>query len=158
MKRVLLGVLALVAFACAPASAKPLNGGVTPAEVVAVLAAAGVATEQSTDKDGDPQLKGTVESIIFFVRFYDCKAGRCIATQFSAGFDFKEGKPLDLINSWNRTHRFGRAWLDDENDPYVQMDHDWERGGTTEAIANDFEIWRTLMREFPKYIGYTPAN
>ena len=34
------------------------------------------------------------------------------------------------------------------------MDRDFERGGTTEAIENELEVWVAVLREFTKVIHY----
>ena len=56
----------------------------------------------------------------------------------------------DNIAAWNRDARFGRAYLDRDGDPVVEMDVDVSRGATTEALASNLESWRLVLREFSK--------
>ena len=56
----------------------------------------------------------------------------------------------DDIATWNRDARFGRAYLDKDDDPVVEMDVDVSRGATTEALASNLESWRLVLREFSK--------
>jgi hypothetical protein len=154
-RMLLLATLFSVAAAAAPAMAEPLPvGGVTPADIVAVLQADGFKAQTKTDSHGDPVIESGADGAAFQIYFFDCKAGRCIGIEFSAGFDLPKGMSCDDINKWNREHRYGRAFLDDEKDPYVQMDRDFERGGTTEAIENELEVWVAVLREFTKVIHY----
>ena len=72
--------------------------------------------------------------------------------QFSAGFSVKNVTPAKIAQ-WNRTKRFGRAYLDDDFEPWVEMDMDLEHGGTTEALANNLDRWVGVIGEFNKYIN-----
>jgi hypothetical protein len=84
------------------------------------------------------------------VYFYQCEGGRCGSIQFSAGFEGAASVPMTKVMEWNRTKRFGRAFLDGGS-LFVEMDMDVERGATTEALANNFERWAAVVEQFPKY-------
>ena len=87
------------------------------------------------------------------IYFYECaKTPRCRSIQFTAGF---AGSPIGdaRVAEWNRTKRFGRAYLDKDGDPWVEMDVDAERGMTTEGLANQFDRWNAVMGSFMRYIG-----
>lgn len=70
---------------------------------------------------------------------------------FSAGFDEDDGVPMDKVNAWNRTKRFIRAFVDEENDPYAVMDVDLERGATSEAVANAIDTWVGILPLFKQH-------
>jgi hypothetical protein len=137
-----------------PASAGPLpDGGVTAKEVADVMTSKDFPAEIATDKDGDPLVRSTVKDFKFGVFFYGCHGKpRCDSIQFSAGFSLKGVTP-EKVAQWNRTKRFGRAWLDDQSDPWVEMDMDLEHGATTEAVANDLDRWVGVVTEFNKFIN-----
>jgi hypothetical protein len=132
------------------------EGGVTGAEVVAALQDKGYRAELTTDSTGDPMIQSAAEGVNFRVFFYECEGdpARCSAIQLVAAFDLEEGLALDRINLWNREHRFGRGYLDDENDPFVEMDLDVEYGFTTEALANNLDTWVTVLPGFKEFIGF----
>jgi hypothetical protein len=136
------------------ALAAPLpDGGVTAAEIARILQSKGFQAEIGTDKQGDPLVRSTSGGAKFGVYFYECHdQPRCESIQFSAGFT-KTGVGADKVAEWNRTKRFGRAYMDSEADPWVEMDVDVEHGATTEAIANDLDRWVHVMGEFMRYIG-----
>ena len=78
-----------------------------------------------TDKMGDPMITSGVGGTTFQVFFYNCTNNKdCATVQFHSGYDLKTPVSLDKLNEWNRTKRFGRAFLDAENDPILQMDVD----------------------------------
>jgi hypothetical protein len=152
----LLSAVCVVALAQSSAAfAKPLPaGGATVEEVAASLRAVGLNAEIGKDDQGDPKIRSLNEkqNLEFYVYFYSCKNDRCGAIQFSEGYDLKDGISCERIDKWNSEWRYGRAFRDKENDPYVQMDVDLERGSTTESIDNNLEVWLTIIGEFEKHI------
>ncbi|NOT41566.1 MAG: YbjN domain-containing protein [Alphaproteobacteria bacterium] len=108
----------------------------------------------SKDADGDPKVTSKVGALHFQVYFYNCKNGRCAEIQFSKGFDVPDGVTVEKLNEWNRDFRFGRAFADKENDPWVQMDVDLERGGTIESVANNLETWIVIVETFAETLGW----
>jgi hypothetical protein len=149
-----LSLLAALGLMMAPAGAALLpDGGVTAPEVANVLQHQGYKTEIATDKEGNPLIRSAWDAIKFGVFFYNCnKSQRCTGIQYAAGFRHP-GVDLDRINTWNRTKRFGRAYLDLEGDPWVEMDIDVQHGATTEALANDLARWNVVLTQFSRYIG-----
>jgi hypothetical protein len=139
----------------APAMARPLpDGGVTAQEVAGVLQEKGYKAQVTKDKDGDPMVRSASGGVDFLILYYECKGRqRCPSIQFYAGFK-KQGITPARIAEWNAKKRFGRAYLDDEFDPRVEMDVDLEHGANTEAVANDMERWVTVLSEFTKFIGW----
>jgi hypothetical protein len=151
MRRIALIVLL---FASQTALARVLpDGGVTVQDVAASLRAKGYPTEITTDKDGDPLIRSVSDGIKFTVWFYECKGNpRCHSYQFATGFA-QAGTSAQQVAEWNRTKRFGRAYLDRQYDPWVEVDMDVEHGATTEGLANNVDRWILVMSTFRKYIG-----
>lgn len=137
----------------AAAWAAPLpDGGVTIQEVATAMRAKQLPVELTTDRDGDPLIHTSSDGVKFHVYFYECHGKqRCQSIQFYAGWSVK-GISLDKINEWDRTKRFGRAYLDRDVEPCVEMDVDLEHGATTEAIANDIVRWLLVMKTFRTFI------
>ena len=66
---------------------------------------------------------------------------------FRASFD--QSVPMSRINSWNRTKKYSRSYLDHENDPVLELDLDLEGGVTQARIVSflktsnvSFSAWR----------------
>jgi len=149
------GLVAAAMTLAAPAAVgAPLpDGGATAAEVAAALQAKGYAATLGTDSVGDPKITSAAEGSRFVVLFYGCRHGpRCTSIEFSAAFHVEGGLKLTDINSWSRRHRFGRAYLDQENDPYIQMDLDVEHGFTSEAIENNIDTWDSVLAAFRRML------
>ena len=132
------------------------DGGMTAAEVAKVLHDKGYRAEITTDSVGDPLIESGVDGTHFSVYFYGCEGEvpRCNSIQLMAAFDLEEGLSLERINLWNREHRFGRGYLDDESDPFVEMDLDVEFGFSTEALANNLDTWSSVLPGFKEFIGF----
>jgi hypothetical protein len=59
------------------------------------------------------------------------------------------------MNEWNRGERFGRGYLDKENDPIIEMDLDLDDGGVAPLLFIDnIEFWASILSKFEKHIGY----
>ena len=137
-----------------PAAAAPLqDGGVTIQDIADVMRSKGYPAELTTDRDGDPLIKSEAIGIKFEVYFYECNAQkRCQSIQYYTNWAVDTVNPTQ-IGEWNRTKRFGRAYLDRNQHPAVEMDVDLEHGATIAAIANDFVRWNLVMKTFRTYIG-----
>jgi hypothetical protein len=150
--------LAMAAFAAAwalPAQAQMVKSQ-DPATLVRALQKEGFAAKLGTDKVGDPMITSGVMGTTFQIFFYNCTENKACATvQFHSGYDLKTPVGLEKINEWNRTKRFGRAFLDAENDPILEMDVDLDDGGMSQALFIDnLQFWSSILGEFEKHIGY----
>jgi hypothetical protein len=58
---------------------------------------------------------------------------------------------LDQINSWNRSKRFSRAYLDDDGDPNVEYDIDLEGGVTLGAVREGIETFEAVVTAFKDF-------
>jgi|SRR5690606_21520294 hypothetical protein len=147
-------VAACLTLGAGGAAAAPIpKGGVTAAEVAAALQAKGYKAQIGRDQAGDPMITSALQGANFRVMFYSCEGARCAAIQFATAFDMDKGLTYELINRWNRERRFGRAFLDDEMDPYVEYDVDFEVGATTEAIENAVDVWESVVPAFMRHVG-----
>jgi len=136
-------------------SASAAPEGVTPEWVAGVLHAKGYKAVIGVDNDGDPKVSSAADGTNFTIFFYGCHGTRrCESLTFQAGFDLDDGFSATKINAWNKDKRFLKAWLDDENDPYVEMDLDVEHGSTSANLADYVDTWSTILPNFKRYIGF----
>lgn len=158
MKAMMIALAGLAAIAGSSASAaEPTlinKDGMTGPEVVAWLQGEGYKAALSKDQGGDPMIKSAAGGINFTVYFYDCEKDRCKALQFSSGFDLKDGLTLAKVNEWNKTNRYLDAYLDDENDPYVEYDVNVNAGRTIAGLNDDFDIWTDMVGTFATFIDW----
>ena len=146
-------VAALLVFAM-PAHAQMVRA-LDPQSVVAALQASGYAAKLGTDRVGDPMVTSGVSGTTFQIFFYNCTNHQACATvQFHSAYDISTPVGLDQINAWNQKKRFGRAFLDKENDPVLEMDVDLDDGGLSRLLFIDnVEFWASILAEFERHIG-----
>ncbi len=155
-------LLALLgAFSAATAAQAELypGAGVTAKDVAAVLQARGYQASIEKDSTGDPLVRSAVDGTKFRVAFYGCDPGpRCSALEFIVGFDLTNGMEMARINKWNRDQRFGHAFLDDESDPYIQLDLNADNGFTSESLSGYVDTWASLVPHFKRYMNGDDAK
>ena len=60
---------------------------------------------------------------------------------------------MDVINQWNATRLFGRAYLDEVSDPWLELVLNMQGGVTRTQFEKTFEWWETSVGEFEDEIG-----
>jgi hypothetical protein len=156
MARTGLGATAAAAMLlAAPAQAQMVRAQ-DPQSVVAAMQSAGYTAALGTDRLGDPKIDSSTSGTKFTVFFYNCTKNRdCATVQFHSGYKVKTPVTLERINEWNRTQRFGRAYLDKEGDPIIEMDVDLDDGGLSRALFIDnLEFWDSVKGRFETHIGW----
>ena len=158
IRRSLLAVVALAALA-GTAQAETTKDRVytrlTGEEMQEIMQGQGYRAQLDVDDVGDPLISSTASGYKFRVLFYDCDRGRgCGAVQFWAGFDTDEPGSIQRMNQWNADKRFGKAYIDDENDPIVEVHYNIEGGVTRANIEDMLEWWELVVAEFATYVGF----
>ena len=127
-----------------------------PQSLVKALQDAHYEAKLGTDKVGDPMITSGSNGTTFQIFFYNCTNHvGCATVQFHSGYDFDKPLPLETINGWNQEQRFGRAYLDKENDPILEMDVDLDDGGLSPLLFIDnVEFWTSVLGKFEQRIGY----
>lgn len=148
MKKLIVAAAAALAltFSSAPARDIP-DGGLTLEQIASWLQAAGYKAEIKTE-DGKRNIYSSSDGWNFHISQYDCKGAVCGSFQFWVGFDTKGAFNAQRINKWNKENRWIRAYVDDTNDPWIEMDVDLTPGGTYENLNDEFAIWRDGLRRF----------
>ncbi|MBX9796238.1 YbjN domain-containing protein [Sphingomonas sp.] len=136
--------------AAVPAQAQMVTSA-NPESIAAALRDRGFKAKLTTDKEGDPLIESAASGYSFAVLFLGCENHKaCSSVQFYAGFT-RKGLPQEKINEWNRTKRFGRAYIDRAGDPVVEMDINLEPGGMPASLfADTIDIWEALIDAFAK--------
>jgi hypothetical protein len=152
--------LAMIAVAVAAAASAPAGAQLvraqSPESVARAMRDAGYKAVVGTDKVGDPMITSGYGGSDFQVLFYNCTNHKACATvQFHSGYDFERPIPLESLNEWNRSERFGRAFLDKDDDPILEMDVDLDDGGLSPLLfVDNLEFWTSVLGKFEKHIGY----
>ena len=127
-----------------------------PESLVTALRNAGYAAKLGTDKVGDPMITSELDGTSFQIFFYNCTDHtECATVQFHSGYDLKSAPSLSAINDWNQSQRFGRAYLDKEGDPILEMDVDLDDGGLSpDLFIDNVEFWATVLPKYEQMIGF----
>lgn len=151
----LIALLCLAAPGAAAAQERAAVSAADPDSVLRALRTLGFGGTRTVDSHGDPMIESAAEGVDFAILFYGCEGGAdCKAIQFRAGFDLAEGTTLAAVNAWNAARLFGKAFLDEENDPFVEMALEMGRPMPFETFAANHEWWRTVLAGFQDHIGW----
>jgi len=110
---------------------------VTEAHARAILGEIGTGFEKiktgvyRTDVDGQPVVLIVEDGVV------------TIATSFEMGVSLKE------VNKWNRSKRFARLYLDEDNDPILTADLELSSGVTLDSVkewAKTYKLCLTIFR------------
>ena len=117
-----------------------------------------VSTERTDE--GNPFLQTDVDGTPFTIFLNNCIAGKaCRTVQFYAGFSVSTPRKLDLINRWNQQKRFAKAYIDDQNDPRLEMDINLAGGGVARGnFIENFRVWIRLLAAFKQHIGWNDTD
>ncbi|MFO7853818.1 MAG: YbjN domain-containing protein [Paracoccaceae bacterium] len=126
-----------------------------PDSVVRALRTLGFRGTRTEDPYGDPMIESSAEGVDFNILFYGCEGNvDCTVIQFRAGFDLEDGTTLAAVNEWNAARIFGKAFLDEENDPFVEMTLEMSRPMPFDTFAANHEWWRAVLAGFQDHIGW----
>jgi hypothetical protein len=129
--------------------------GTDPETLVSIIQDLGYRARLEVDGDGDPMIRSSVGGTQFAVVFYGCseKHDNCEILLFKAGYELNDNIGMDVINQWNATRLFGRAYLDEVNDPWLELTLNVNGGVTRTQFEKTFEWWESSVGEFEKQIG-----
>jgi hypothetical protein len=139
--------------------AAALTGGLVdagaPQVIVSLMQQAGYRAVLTETNDGDPSIESSAAGANFYIYFYGCQNGQnCLSLQFESGYDLPDGASLGLINDWNSTKRFAYSYLDNENDPYLNMDLNMSYGISEQNFLDWLSLWDTQMADFHSHINW----
>jgi len=145
----LVGVVVCSLLAVRPLSAQTFTS-ITPSAFANIVREAGYAPEVLVPSTaGQPQkVRFMVEGSTSTVLVYGCKEGTCSSIQYYSGWSGHSKNRDIVINRWNQTHRFWRAYSDQEGDLVLEMDVDLEGGIHYENIVTSIDTWRAIVGSF----------
>ncbi|MFW2541315.1 YbjN domain-containing protein [Primorskyibacter sp. 2E107] len=146
-------VLTFAALLAAPAFADV--DASNPARLYDLLRSEGYAVELGRDSVGDPKISVKYEGTGFQIFFYDCSDNvECRTIQYQTAYDMTDGMAYAQSNEWNATKRYATVYLDDEMDPFLQMDVNVDYGVSEKNFVDNFKMWTRVMKDFEDYIDW----
>lgn len=108
--------------------------------------------ELDKDSDGDPKITGRIDGTKYGIYFYGCSNGKnCDDIQFSAGWSGTEVS-LEDVNRWNLQKRYGKAYLDQDGDPRLEMGVNIDYGVSVKNLEDSFSWWTKALKGFKEEI------
>lgn len=152
MHRIAIAALGAWLMVSSPAQAQLEINGSDPRAILELARGYGSAALE-TLSNGDPNIIGRIDGIGYAVHFVNCTNNSdCGSLNFYTAF--AGVKPsLEQINEWNRTKRYGRAYLDSDLDAAIEMDVHLEFGVARANLDANFSIWRLVMTQFMTHVG-----
>lgn len=130
-----------------PAPAQDLIPNADPQAMLQAASAHGK-TWLRQDDYGDPQIVGNIGGQGYRIDFYGCTDNRdCTSVTFSTVFSGGLGNVKKLA-AWNRQKRFGKAYIDVDGRPVLEMSATLAGGVTAEHLADLMDWWHLVLGEF----------
>ena len=149
---------ATVAVALAQSSiAEELVDATNPERMASVIQELGYRAKLDVDDIGDPIIHSSVGGTNFVLQFFGCTEDnndQCKLLLFKVGYDLSEGMTLEAVNSWNKKAVVGRAYLDDEGDPWFELEVNMNGGVSRQNFEVTFDMWEDSVGDFEEYIDY----
>lgn len=128
-----------------------------PRTIAAYLQKEGYQAKLVTD-EGSPYIESAAAGAKFYIYLQNCKEQRdCQDIMFRSSYEKNEEKPVkaDAINKFNADHRWGRAYLDKENDPVIEFDLLFTDQLIDEKMFGEaIEVWVDTLGSFHKAIEF----
>jgi hypothetical protein len=125
-----------------------------PKIVARVMQDAGYKASIEKLDDGESFSQSSSGGYPFRVFFFGCDNDTpgCDTVQMFAGFRTDTSPTLKDMNAYNRDYRWGRVYIDSDDDPVIEMDIDLEDGGMSAALFKDnLEYWDYIMSKFAEF-------
>ena len=59
------------------------------------------------------------------------------------------------INQWNKKKRYAKAYVDDDGDPFLEMDINLDEDGVGgENFQDSLDLWRRMVEDFEEFIEW----
>ena len=135
-------VAAVAVVLAGPVSAQPTRDRITAELLTGLLRDKGM--EGQVNERGNVIVNTNGTKIVYFI------SGQTMQAYFGLR---GTSANVTTINEWNKTKRFGRAYIDAEGDPCVELDYDLEGGVSDESIKVWFDTVSAIVRSFKTHVS-----
>ena len=138
------------------ASAQGLVTAHDPQTVIGQLQSMGYRASYEPYDSGRPKVLTATAGINYNIAFYACAEDMtgCGSLLFWVGFDMPDGSDWTMVNDWNQTRVYSRAYLDADNDPYFMMPVVLAEDMSPEEFERVLGIWEDAIIDFTDQIGF----
>ncbi len=135
-------VAAVALVLAGPVSAQSMRERITAEQLTGLLRDKGM--EGQVNERGNVVVQANNSKIVFFI------SGQTLQAYFGLR---GTSANVNTINEWNKTKRFGRAYIDAEGDPCVELDYDLEGGVSDDSIKVWFDTVTAIVRSFRTHVS-----
>lgn len=136
---------AVAAFAlvlAGPVSAQQMRDRITAEQLTGLLRDKGM--EGQVNERGNVIVSNGGSKIVFFIQ------GQTMQAYY--GISGTKAN-VNTVNEWNKSKRFGRAYIDGDGDPCVELDYDLEGGVSDDSIKVWFDTVTMIVRSFKQHVS-----
>jgi Putative bacterial sensory transduction regulator len=137
-----LAVAAVALVFAGPVSAQQMRERITAEQLTGLLRDKGM--EGKVNERGNVIVETNGTKIVFFI------SGQTLQAYYGV-----TGTKANVtsVNEWNKTKRFGRAYIDGDGDPCVELDYDLEGGVTDDNVKVWFDTVTAIIRSFKAHVS-----
>lgn len=137
-----LAVAAVALVLAGPVSAQGMRDRITAEQLNGLLRDKGM--EGQVNERGNVVVNNGGSKIVYFI------SGQTMQAYYGLS---GTKATIQVVNEWNKTKRFGRAYIDAENDPCVELDYDLEGGVSDDSIKVWFDTVGAIVRSFKAHVS-----
>jgi hypothetical protein len=128
--------------------------GVNPDEMQKILQDIGYRAEILKNDEGKRRIRTRIGSWNVTLNFYSCDDNEtsCKSVGLRTFFTNDTKKTATFANDWNRTKRFSKAYIDNDNDVNIEFDMLFRNGVTKENIRAYLDVYEDQLKEFVEAI------
>lgn len=109
-----------------------------------------------TDAVDDPRITidtGETGAKEMYVEYYDCGPAACENIQLVTRFASSKVGTLKAVNNFNRENRWARVYLDEDNEPTIELDIDGVGGITEGALTRQIMAYLEMVDALGSALG-----
>ncbi|RYF42054.1 MAG: YbjN domain-containing protein [Comamonadaceae bacterium] len=121
-----------------------------------ILNALGRSYKIGTDALDDPLITidiGETGASEMYVEYYDCGPAACESIQLVTRFKAGKAGTLKAVNAFNRENRWARVYLDEDNEPTIELDIDGVGGITEGALTRQIMAYLEMVDALGSALG-----
>ena len=136
--------LVLLTAAARPVAAQEIMSSVSAKHMESILKSMGLDYEAKNDHSWRIDLDGKKVLLLM--------ANDNTDAQLYIGFGDTQVKASQM-NEWNKEHRFGRAYADDDGNPVLESDLDFAGGVTDDIIVAWIKLYGAQVKSYVKFLS-----
>ena len=123
-------------------------------EMIRNIASGFGSAKLDTDNSGDPMVIGRIAGTRYSVYFYGCKNNtNCTDLLMRASWNSSNpANSMEHMNRWNQKKRYGKAFLDKDGDPTIELVVNLRYGVSYNNIEDTFDWWEKAIKDFEEYL------